>query len=287
MTTDQAQPAVRTYRDIRGWFSRTDARLFKGILESQRDAAPGDLVEIGAFMGKSAVVIGHHLRRGERFVVIDLFGDMSLLGQSSEDDANRAENKSSYPRLTRERFEANYLSIHDELPVVVQAPSDRIMEHVAPGSVRFVHVDASHLYAPVAEDCRSVKKMLRAGGVVAFDDWRNMKCPGVAAAIWESVATDGLIPVAVSPNKLYAVHDGADDVVAALRSITDADPDWWLVTEHQIMGHAVLGVDNVHAAEKRRAAKKAQRAPAAPRPATPPPAGLAARVRTRLRRALG
>jgi hypothetical protein len=208
---------------------------------------------------------------------------MSLLGETSDDDANRAENAQSYPRLTRERFESNYLASHDELPVVVQAPSDRIMEHVAPGAVRFVHVDASHLYAPVAEDCRSVKKMLRPGGVAAFDDWRNMKCPGVAAAIWESVATDGLVPVAVSPNKLYAVHSRADDVVEVLRSLTAAEPDWWLVSEHQIMGHAVLGIDNVGAAARRRAAKKAERgvarAPAQPR-------GLLARVRDRARRAL-
>ena len=286
MTDPTPEQSVRSYRDIRGWFSRTDARLFRGILTSQGSTPPGDLVEIGAFLGKSAVVIGEHVRPDERFVVIDLFGDMSLLGESTDDDENRAENKQSYPRLTRERFEANYLALHDELPVVVQAPSDRIMEHVEPGSVRFVHVDASHLYAPVAEDCRSVKKMLRPGGVAAFDDWRNMKCPGVAAAIWESVATDGLIPVATSPNKLYAVHAGADEVLESLRALTAADPDWWLVTEHQVMGHTVLGIDNVHAAEKRRVAKKAQRAPLQTQP-SPAGDGLLTRVRRRVRRSLG
>jgi predicted O-methyltransferase YrrM len=285
MTTPET-PTVRSYRDIRGWFGRTDARLFRGILESQAETEPGDLVEIGAFLGKSAVVIGNHLRQGERFVVIDLFGDMSLLGATAGDEDNRAENQQSYPRLTRERFEANYLALHDELPVVVQAPSDRIMEHVAPASVRFVHVDASHLYEPVAEDCRSVKKMLRPGGVVAFDDWRNMKCPGVAAAIWESVATDGLIPVAVSPNKLYAVHSGADEVLDSLRAITAADPDWWLVAEHQVMGHTVLGIDNVAAAARRRAAKKVERGGAPAAQAAPEP-GLLSRVRRRVRRSLG
>lgn len=286
MTDPTPEQSVRSYRDIRGWFSRTDARLFRGILTSQATTEPGDLVEIGAFLGKSAVVIGEHVRPDERFVVIDLFGDMSLLGESTDDDENRAENKKSYPRLTRERFEANYLALHDELPVVVQAPSDRIMEHVEPGSVRFVHVDASHLYTPVAEDCRSVKKMLRPGGVAAFDDWRNMKCPGVAAAIWESVATDGLIPVATSPNKLYAVHAGADEVVESLRALTAADPDWWLVTEHQVMGHTVLGIDNVHAAAKRSVAKKAERAPLQTQPSSGAD-GLLTRVRRRVRRNLG
>jgi len=282
------QPTVTSYRDIRGWFSRTDQRLFSGLLAAQEHTPAGDLVEIGAFLGKSAVVIGEYLRPEERFVVIDLFGDLSLLGESPEDDANRAENAKSYPRLTRDRFEANYLALHDELPVVVQAPSDRIMEHVTPGTVRFVHVDASHLYEPVAEDCRSVKKMLRPGGVAAFDDWRNPKCPGVAAAIWESVVTDGLVPVAVSQNKLYAAHEGADEVLATLRSITAAEPDWWLVAEHNVMGHQVLGIDNVFAAARRRRAKAASGPKAAAAPgAVRPVAGVAARLRAAARRTLG
>jgi predicted O-methyltransferase YrrM len=275
-------PSVTSYQDIRGWFTRTDYRLFSGLLDAQADSEPGDLVEIGAYLGKSAVVIGDHLREGERFVVIDLFGDLSLLGDSADDEANREENQRSYRRLTRDQFEENYRAIHGELPVVVQAPSDRIMEHVEPASVRFVHVDASHLYEPVAEDCRSVKKMLRPGGIAAFDDWRNAKCPGVAAAIWESVVTDGLVPFATSRNKLYAVHDGADQALEAVRELVAQDPEWWLVAEHQIMGHTVLGVDNAAAAARRRAAKSA---PARPAPAPQaPPAGLMSRVRAAARR---
>lgn len=281
------EPTVTSYRDIRGWFGRTDYRLFTGLLASQADTPPGDLVEIGAFLGKSAVVIGDYLRPEERFVVIDLFGDMSLLGESADDDANRAENQKSYPRLDRQRFEANYLALHDELPVVVQAPSSRIMEHVTPGTVRFVHVDASHLYAPVAEDCRSVKKMLRPGGVAAFDDWRNAKCPGVAAAIWEAVITDGLVPVAVSHNKLYGVYDGADEAIATIRALVAEDPEWWRLAEHDVMGHTVLGLDNVVAARRRAEAKGRRPAAAVARPAPPAPRGVVARLRSRAGRVLG
>jgi hypothetical protein len=256
------QSTTASYRDIRGWFTPIDHRVFTGLLAAQESTPAGDLVEIGAFLGKSAVVIGEHVRPGERFVVIDLFGDLTLLGQGGEDEANKAENKKSYPHLTRQRFEENYLAIHDELPIVVQAPSSAVLDHVAAASVRFVHVDASHLYAPVAQDCRSVRTMLRPGGVAAFDDWRNAKCPGVAAAIWESVATDGLVPVAVTRNKLYAAHEGADEVLASVRRLVQADPDWWLVQEHQIMGHTVLGLDSVAAAQRRRSATSARRSPA-------------------------
>lgn len=254
--TDGSRPRPTSYRDIRGWLTRVDFRVFSAVLASQADGPAGDLVEMGAFLGKSAVVIGDHLRPDERFVVIDLFGDMSLLGPSTGEEANKAETSTMYPKLDRQRFEQNYLALHDELPVVVQAPSSAIMDHVAPGSVRFVHVDASHLYEPVAEDCRSVKKMLRPGGVVSFDDWRNAKCPGVAAAIWESVATDGLVPVAVTHNKLYAVHAGAEDVLAVLRGLVATEPGWWLAEEHDVMGHTVLRLDSRAAVARRKAARK-------------------------------
>src|SRR5689334_17639302 len=96
------QSTIASYRDIRGWFTPIDHRVFTGLLDEQAESTPGDLVEIGAFMGKSAVVIGGYTRADERFVVIDLFGDLSLLGDDGDDPANKEENRGSYPRLTRQ-----------------------------------------------------------------------------------------------------------------------------------------------------------------------------------------
>jgi hypothetical protein len=164
-------------------------------------APKGDVVEIGAYLGKSAILIGRHLHDGERFTVIDLFG------ADPGDRDNARENTKSYSDLTRERFEANYRAFHDELPVVVQAPSSEILEHVEPGTARFIHVDGSHLYEHVAIDVRSAQAMAMPDGVIAFDDFRRAHTPGTALAIWEAVATQGLNVIAMSPNKLYATFD--------------------------------------------------------------------------------
>src|SRR5262245_47024743 len=171
---------------IKGWFNEIDRRCFTALLDSQRGSPPGDLVELGAFQGKSAVVIGDYLRAGERFVVVDLFGDHDSFSGTTQDLANQRENLRSYPGLTRRLFEENYLSVHDRLPAVVQGFSTEVVDHVEPATARFIHVDASHLYASVMTDCRSAKTLLRPGGVVAFDDYRNHKSPGVGAAVWES-----------------------------------------------------------------------------------------------------
>lgn len=59
-------------KDVPGWFPPLDQVLFTWFLEKQQLA--GDLLELGVYMGKSAILLGHHLRPGEAFTVCDLFG---------------------------------------------------------------------------------------------------------------------------------------------------------------------------------------------------------------------
>jgi len=161
-------------------------------------------------MGKSAVLIGRHLRPGERFVVCDLFES------PPQDPHNAKESAATFGSLTREAFERNYLALHPELPEIVQDVSASITKHVDRGSARFVHVDASHLYDRVREDIQSAREMLRPDGIVAFDDYRKETTPGVAAAVWQAVSQDGLVPFAHTPNKLYATFGDAQPYLATI-----------------------------------------------------------------------
>ena len=64
-------------------------------------------------MGKSAIFLGRHLQEGEAYTVCDLFES------DAPDDANAAEATKSYrSTLTRQAFEANYLSFHDDLAML-------------------------------------------------------------------------------------------------------------------------------------------------------------------------
>lgn len=234
--TQQAASPVKDYSDIEGWFHRTDYRLFTAILDSQRDSEPGTLVELGCYLGKSAVVIGEYVRKDEEFVVIDLFGD--LADKASKE--NRAENDRTYPGLTRERFESNYRSVRGSLPTVIEAPSSTILDHVAPASTRFLHVDASHLYPEVRIDVLNAKKLLRPGGVVVFDDFRSVHTPGVAAAVWEGVFTQGLVPVAVTHGKFYGCFSEAHQTRKAIEQ--SARAAGLGIDEQLIAGHSVLRI---------------------------------------------
>ncbi|AXL90566.1 hypothetical protein C4J65_21445 [Streptomyces sp. CB09001] len=220
--------------DVPGWFWPLDQVLFSWFLERQeRLDTRGDLLELGAYLGKSAILLGHRLRDGETLTVCDLFG------AEPPDAANRAEAAKSYSSLTRQAFERNYLSFHDTLPRIIQAPSSAVVDEVAPGTCRFVHIDASHLYEHVAGDIRAARELLGPDGIVVLDDFRSEHTPGVAVAAWEAVLGGGLRPVCLSSQKLYGTWGDPEPVqeelLAALRGRDDI-----AVTVEPAAGHRLV-----------------------------------------------
>ncbi|WP_329388974.1 class I SAM-dependent methyltransferase [Streptomyces sp. NBC_01351] len=218
---EQALPVPTAYSEVKGWFSASDQVLFDWFLTRQNSGAaqPGDLLELGVFMGKSAIFLGRYLREGEEFTVCDLFDSPAV------DELNLAENRHSYPTLTRRGFETNYLAFHEALPTVIQAPTSVVGAEVRPASCRFVHVDASHLYEHVVTDIESSRLVATPGAVVVFDDYRSAHCPGVAAAVWSAVVSGGLNPICASDMKLYATWDDPEahqkDLLAWLEGRSD------------------------------------------------------------------
>jgi len=240
-------------RDVPGWFPALDQLLFSWFLERQEK--PGDLLELGAYMGKSAILTARHLRDGETFTVCDLFGG------EAPDGANRAETSKSYASLTRQAFERNYLSFHDSLPTVIEAPSSVISGEVAPGTCRFVHIDASHLYEHVRDDIGAVREILRPEGVVVLDDFRSEHTPGVSVAVWEAVLNRGLRPICLSTQKLYGTWGDPEPVQEALLEMLRGRADVGLSVQ-EAAGHRLV-----------RARAKGMKAPEFPRSRHYVPAG--------------
>ena len=72
-------------------------------------------------------------------------------------------------------------------------------------------------------DAQLAQTLLRPGGLVVFDDFRFEHTPGTAAAVWEAVVNDGLIPVAITPTKLYAVFSDPEPYLSAVDAVVAAD----------------------------------------------------------------
>lgn len=261
MTADTAEialPPVKSINDIPGWFYWADRAVFQAILDAQRDTAPGHLVELGTYMGKSSVVVGEFQRPDERFVVVDLFEGVDVLGETDADRANLQESLKSYKSLTRQAFEHYYSSIRGDLPEIVAGMSSEIVDHLEPGSVRFMHIDASHLYDAVRVDVDSAFRLLRPGGVVVFDDIRSEHTPGVTAAAWEAVFRYGMIPVALTTQKLYAVFNEPELARETVRHLYETDERIWHEVQ-DIAGHPVARLGQSASSRRRDDEKKKNR----------------------------
>ncbi len=236
---DTALPKPRSFYDVPGWFYNADLVLFDWFLNHQRRLGQrGDLLEMGAYLGKSAIMLRSYLREDETFTVCDLFGS------EAPTESNEREMQGSYSTLTRRGFESNFLSFHDELPRVLHAPTSVVPDEVEPRSCRFVHVDASHLYEHVRGDIVAARDSLRREGIVVMDDYRSSHTPGVACATWQAVLEEGLRPVCVSAQKFYGTWgDPApvqEELYAALRERGDCWLQWQDVAGHRLL---LVGAD--------------------------------------------
>ncbi|MCB5911734.1 class I SAM-dependent methyltransferase [Streptomyces pinistramenti] len=224
-TADQSAeqlPRPARLSDVKGWFFTADQLLFDWFLGYQQGrSVTGDLLELGAYLGKSAIFLGARLAPGERFTVCDLFDS------PAEDASNSKEMKKSYATLTRRAFEANYLAFHEELPTIVQGLSSVVRDHVEDRSVRFAHIDASHLYEHVHGDILAVRELVTDSGVVVLDDFRAEHCPGVAAATWQAVANEGLHPLCITGTKFYGTWGDPEPLRDALLAWLKSRKDIW------------------------------------------------------------
>ncbi|MEU8544467.1 class I SAM-dependent methyltransferase [Streptomyces sp. NPDC048717] len=273
MSQDSAAALTAPTRleDVKGWFWAVDQLLFDWFLKKQNGDPDtrGDLLEMGAYMGKSAILIGSYLQPGERFTVCDLFD------APAPDASNLVEMKTSYSTLTRRAFEANYLAFHDELPTIVMAPTSVVTDEVKADSCRFIHIDASHLYEHVHGDIAASRAVATEGAVVVFDDYRSEHCPGVAAAVWGAVARDGLQVICVTGSKLYATWSDAEPLREEMLAWLATREDLWHGVE-EVAGAPLIRIGGKRAIapalpQSRYKAPEPAPAPVAPKP-TPAPA---------------
>lgn len=193
-------PGVDAYRRggfsrVPGWMHALDLDLFDQILAHQLDAdIHGDLLEIGSYHGKSAIVLGYGLRPDETLVACDLFG--------LDVDGVPTEGCDAYEGLTVEHFGHQYCSWHERPPQICAIPSSLL--DLTDQQFRFVHVDGGHAYTVVRDDLILAAAHSVPHGVIAVDDYRSSHTPGVSAAAWEAAAAGILFPFLLSEVKLYA-----------------------------------------------------------------------------------
>jgi len=185
---------------IPGWFSIQDQLIFQLLLQvQQKNNLSGNLLEIGVYLGKSAVLLGANRGYNDEFIACDLFS-----GESSS--INNNENLLAYSGLTRKRFEENYQEVIGELPRILNCSSLKLWKELPTEKFRFIHIDGSHLYNFVKSDLLFATNALVAkGGLIVLDDFRAQHTLGVSKALWEEIFEGRLQPLIFSAAKVYLV----------------------------------------------------------------------------------
>lgn len=210
------------FLSLPGWFGPLDAKLLSLADAAQRaTGVEGDLLEIGTYVGRSAVLLGSLKRDGERFVVSDIFAEPEI----NEESAMWRTMEKAYtihkPRV--DQFRANYLRFHATLPEIRVGPSSSLDPDDLGTSFRLIHVDGAHDYENVVRDLALTREVAGPGAIVAFDDIAVRGFPGVGAAIWPEVESGRLRPL-LAAQKLYATWDIETSVADVLFGLVGAEP---------------------------------------------------------------
>jgi hypothetical protein len=180
-----------TLDDIPGWFYPVDQAAFRLILDQP---GSGNLLEIGVYRGKSAVLIGEYVRDDE-LILCDLFEAVT------EHEHIPPHLRACGDDFADHHFFGFWDQFHSWRPTVERSMSSDLELSC---QLRFTHIDGCHSYECAHSDIVLAARHSNQDAVIVCDDYRKKECPGVAAAVWEAVAARLLYPFAVTEDKLYA-----------------------------------------------------------------------------------
>jgi hypothetical protein len=161
-----------TIREIPGYCTYDDSVAFTIILGVQAAMGlTGDVLEIGSYHGRSAVVLAGLLRENERFMAIDSF-DME--GGDDYPDKPTPERLRSNLKKSLPTFDLERLDIVVGDSTMIDLPAAR--------RFRFIHIDGGHSYDVVKADLGLASSHLLQGGVIALDDYHHARWPEVTRA---------------------------------------------------------------------------------------------------------
>lgn len=219
---------IDAMKRIDGWLSRNDARCFVHVDEVQKALGiEGDIIEIGVWHGRGAILFHHLLRESERVYAVDVFDLRDPSHPHFNDPA-------------RLRGHAAEFGCDDRLVDVRMDTSKRghrILDLVGDRPVRLIHIDGGHDYLVVKRDIEVAARLLHGGSVLVFDDFFNRKHPGTTQAIMEFMTTSPqYAPFLLTTKKLWVCHsDRHAEYSARLRALGTAQRDTGLFNRRVLL----------------------------------------------------
>lgn len=199
---------------VRGWFEPESAEVMALLLTRQvADGLRGGVAEIGVHHGRSFLLLANGLAPGESAVALDVFERQDL----NQDGSGRGDRQVLEEHLREWAPEA-------DVRVVARSSLEVAVEEAVEvfGRTRMFSVDGGHTAEITRHDLELAEASLVEGGVVVLDDVLNGHWLGVFTGLAAYLLDrPGLVPFALSPNKLYLTDspDAAASYAAHLREV--------------------------------------------------------------------
>lgn len=166
---------------------------------------PGDVAEVGVYKGGTARLLAETLRgSGKSLLLFDTFAGMPET--SAEKDIHQAGDFSDTSLEQVKRFLDGCERVEffpGLFPDTAQALSDR--------TFCMVHADVD-IYPSTRDCCRFFYPRLVAGGILVFDDYGYLSCPGVKSAADEFFADKPETPVFLPTGQAFVVKHGTSRI---------------------------------------------------------------------------
>jgi hypothetical protein len=210
-STAESRPLERyqaEFNDIPGFFQLDSMVLWDFFFGAQaRRGISGDLLEIGVYKGRSAVLGALYMRPEERAFFVDI-----SLPKETQNLITRAKPQNC---VFLERRSGNLLS-------------ERALRE-SPGGFRWCHIDGDHTGYATTQDLQSAAYLVSEDGIICVDDFFSVRYPQLTAAVYAFLGDHAsqFRMLFCGANKCYFCsasayaayeHDIRDRVVAHIRS---------------------------------------------------------------------
>jgi SAM-dependent methyltransferase len=155
------EQAWNEIRDVEGWLSAQQARrLFE---RARAVPAPGRIVEIGSFHGRSTIILALAAPQGVELIAIDphLGSDRGPREIDPQPETGIADVEAFRANLAR-------AGVSERVRHVQRRSQDALVD--VPGAVDLLYVDGAHRYAPALADLRDWGARVKTGGHMLVHD---------------------------------------------------------------------------------------------------------------------
>jgi len=144
----------------------------------------GDVVEVGSFQGKSTFFLGHAVeqsKNGKMYAVDHFRGNIGKEHFYKVEKGDLSDLELGFRRNIKNAG----LS---EVVTLINKPNHEAVADIADGTVRFLYIDGDHTAKGVQRDLDLFTSKLKAGAIIAFDDYDNVNFGGLVRVVNEFIS---------------------------------------------------------------------------------------------------